>query len=95
MKKAYNRLAKITERVTEMENVGVDEYHKNVVTKISIENSYCWFILHNSNFACVKSVQVKRFCCEVHKRNQFQAYFENPCSSRDVNVYLHLMENFF
>ena len=71
-----------------MENARVEEYHKNVVTKISIQNSDYWFMLQNSNFACVKSVQEKRFLCGVYKRNQFQDYFESPWPSRDVNVYL-------
>ena len=43
-----------------MENAGVEEY-KNVVRKISIQNSDCWFMLQNSNFACVKSVQEEIF----------------------------------
>ena len=59
VKKACNPLAKIIEQVTEMKNVGVDEYHKNVVTKISIENSDCSFMVKNSNVACAKSVQEK------------------------------------
>ena len=88
VKKAYNPLAQITKRVTEMENTGVEEYHKNFVIKFFTQNSDCWFILQNSNFACVKSVQEKRFFCEVYKRNQFQDYFENPCCPRDVNIYL-------
>ena len=71
-----------------MENTGVEEYHKNFVIKFFTQNSDCWFILQNSNFACVKSVQEKRFLCEVYKRNQFQDYFENPCCPRDVNIYL-------
>ena len=71
-----------------MENACVEEYHKTGVTKISIQNSDCWFMLYNSNFACVKNVQEKGFLCELYKRNQFQDYFENPCTSGDINVYL-------
>ena len=88
VKKVYNPPVQITKRVTEMENASVEEYHKNVVKKTSIQNSDCWFMLQNSNFACVKSVQEKRILCEIYKRNQFQDYFGNPCPSRDVNVYL-------
>ena len=86
VEKAYNPLVQITKQVTEMENASVEEYHKNVVTKTSIQDSDCWFMLQNSNFACAKSVQEKRILCEVYKRNHFQDYFGNPCPSRDVNV---------
>ena len=71
-KKAYNPLVQITKRVTEMENVGVEEYHKNVLTKISIQNSDCWFTLQNYNFACVKIVQEKIFSVKFIKEINFK-----------------------
>ena len=61
VKITHNPPAQITKRVTEMENAGVEEYHKNVVTKISIQNSDYWLMLQNSNFVCVKSVREKKF----------------------------------
>lgn len=87
VRKSQNPIARIAKRMKETETFPSRRMPKKLHITISTKKKDSCFLLKNGKFAFVIEKRTdKRFLCDVFGQTALENLFENPCSSKFVNI---------
>lgn len=84
---SQNPVAQVVKRTYELESFNVSVMKKQLFTEIKCDRKEQWFLLENSNYACVKEIRDNdQFLCNVYNRDTLDSFYIIPCDSKRLNI---------